>query len=234
MSTHGPAEQLFQLQETDTGIEQAGKAVSQLKQQIIDNTTLARARQLVAKAEQQEAELKSKQRQLEMNDADLTTKIKAATEQLYGGKVGNPKELANLQHESEILKTKLNGVEDSALEVMDQLEKAGAALTKTRADLVRVEAAEGQRQQALRAELKAQQERLVTLTAARAALAGAIEPALVSRYDRLRAGKGVAVAAVERGICQGCRIGLFAAPLQQLRAGKLLNCDNCGRFLHLA
>lgn len=234
MSTHTPANQLFQLQETDTGIEQARKAISQLEQQITDRTVLTRARQLVAKTEQQEAELKSKQRQLEMNDADLTAKIKAATDQLYGGKVGNPKELANLQHETEILKTKLSGVEDSALEVMDRLEKAGAEVNKSHADLIRIEAAEEQRQQALKAELKAQQERLVTLTAARAELVSTIDPPLVAHYDRLRAGKGVAVAAVERGICQGCRIGLFAAQMQQVRAGKLINCGNCGRFLHLA
>jgi len=234
MSTTGPANQLFRLQATDTGSEQARKAISQLETQIADKSMLARARQLVASAEQQEAELKSKQRQLEMNDADLTAKIKAATDQLYSGKVGNPKELANLQHETEILKTKLNGVEDSALDVMDRLEKAGAAVTRTRADLVRVEAAEQQRQQAISAELKAQKERLATLIQTRAELGSKIDPALVSHYERLRAGKGVAVASVERGICQGCRIGLFAAQMQQVRTGKLINCGNCGRFLHLA
>ncbi len=234
MSTQTPANQLFQLQETDTAVEQARKAIGQLEQQIADNSVLARARQIMANTERQEAELKSKQRQLEMNDADLTAKIKAATDQLYGGKVGNPKELANLQHEADILKTKLNAVEDSVLEIMDRLEKAGAAVIQTRAGLKRVEAEQQQNQQTLRAELKAQQERLVVLTGERAELVSTIDPALVSHYDRLRAGKGLAVAAVERGICQGCRIGLFAAQMQQARAGKLINCGNCGRFLHLA
>ena len=234
MSTTDPSEQLFQLQETDTGIEQARKAVSQLEKQIADKTVLARAQQVLQQAQQQQTELQNKQRQLEMDDADLSAKVKTASDHLYGGKVGNPKELANLQHETEILKAKLNSVEDNVLEVMERLEQAGAAVEKSGADLLRVKAAEQQRQQALSTELKTQQARLAALTATRAGLVADIEPGLVSRYDRLRAGKGLAVAVVERGICQGCRIALFEAQMRQARAGKLVNCDNCGRYLHLA
>jgi len=234
MSTPGPAEQLFQLQATDTGIEVARAAVSQLEKQIADNSVLSRARQLLERAGQQETELESQQRELEMDGADLTTKLKTVSDQLYSGKVGNPKELANLQHEAEILKKKLNAVDDRSLEVMEQLEKAGAAVAKSGADLKKAEAAEQQRQQTLSADLKAQQAQLAALNTMRAGLAGDIEPGLVSRYDRLRAGKGLAVAAVERGICQGCRIALFEAQMRQARAGNLVSCDSCGRFLHLA
>jgi predicted nucleic acid-binding Zn-ribbon protein len=171
---------------------------------------------------------------LEMDDADLSAKIKKIEGQLYGGKVGNPKELANLQHEADILKTKLNTSEDNALEVMDQLEKAEAAVVKSRANLKTVEAAQQQQKQTLGAELKAQQVQLATLTMTRAGMIGDIDPALLSRYDRMRAGKGLAVAAVQRGICQGCRVALFDAQMRRARAGNLVNCDNCGRYLYLS
>jgi predicted nucleic acid-binding Zn-ribbon protein len=234
MSTSGPAEQLFHLQGTDTGVEQASKAISQLEKQVADNSVLTRARTILARAEQQQTELTNRQRELEMDDADLSAKVKTIEGQLYGGKVGNPKELANLQHEADILKAKLNTVEDGVLEVMERLEKAGVAVTKSRASLKTTEAAEQQNKQAFGAELKTQQDRLAALTLTRAGLVGDIEPALLSRYDRLRAAKGLAVAAVERGICQGCRVALFDGQMRQVRAGHLVSCDNCGRYLHLA
>ncbi len=53
-------------------------------------------------------------------------------------------------------------------------------------------------------------------------------------YERLRRTKGgVAVAAVQNGICGGCRVGVPAQILRTARAStELTPCPSCGRILH--
>ena len=53
-------------------------------------------------------------------------------------------------------------------------------------------------------------------------------PNLVSRQ------KKPAVARVEQGICQACRISLSASGLQHARSGQPVQCGTCGRILYIS
>ncbi len=234
MTTSGPAAQLFTLQQTDSAVNAARLEVARLEKELADGSALARARAAHRAETQTEHDLKSKQRELELEAAGISAKIKEVEGQLYGGKVANSKELANLQHEIDLLKKRLKGVDDGDLEVMEGLEKTGLALKKTAAALTSTEAAHGERQTTLTAALKSQRKALAALGETRTGLADSVPKQTLSRYERLRQGKGTGVAVVEQGICQGCRIALFAAQLREVRAGNLVPCDNCGRFLYLA
>jgi predicted nucleic acid-binding Zn-ribbon protein len=71
------------------------------------------------------------------------------------------------------------------------------------------------------------------LTAKRTQEASGIDSRATSLYAVLRERKaGVAVAQVERGMCQGCRITLPAAVLQKARGSTgLVQCVRCERIL---
>ncbi|MBA3974205.1 MAG: hypothetical protein C0504_08320 [Candidatus Solibacter sp.] len=66
-------------------------------------------------------------------------------------------------------------------------------------------------------------------------LAGAIPAALLATYDKLHAKMrdGVAIAGVEDGICQACRMMVRPQLNAELRMGQqILACENCRRLLY--
>ena len=73
----------------------------------------------------------------------------------------------------------------------------------------------------------------------RAGCAAALAPAVVQRYERLRAAppyRGVAAARVAEGTCLGCRATLptaFVQTLEDQPAGAVVACPRCGRLLVL-
>jgi predicted nucleic acid-binding Zn-ribbon protein len=154
---------------------------------------------------------------------------------LDAGSVSSPRELEGLQHEIATLQVKLEAIEDTELEAMEQLEQAEGLLAAVAAS--RVELA-GQREQQLReldeARAAIDAER-VGLRVDREALLGELPAALLERYERSRARHGgVGVAALRHGRCEGCRLNLTPAALGEARAAPedaLLTCEECGRLL---
>ncbi|NIM05125.1 MAG: hypothetical protein GTN65_05800, partial [Armatimonadetes bacterium] len=66
---------------------------------------------------------------------DQRLKIQKTDEALYGGSVANPKELEDLQMESEALKRYLETLEDRYLEAMLEQDEADESVNKSAASL---------------------------------------------------------------------------------------------------
>lgn len=75
---------------------------------------------------------------------------------------------------------------------------------------------------------------LARLTEERLGVVGHVEAALLGEYEELRArSKGLAVAAIERGACMGCRLSLPPQLCAEVRKGeKIQHCINCQRILY--
>ncbi|HEY83437.1 MAG TPA: hypothetical protein G4O01_09180 [Dehalococcoidia bacterium] len=229
----GVAKELYQLQEVDLEIEAEERALNGMLSQLGDDSLLTQARNKLAAAERQLEELKRHQHEVEWEIDDLVSKITALEEELYSGRIKNPKELSSLQHEVEILKGKRGQLENEALEVMEQVETAGASIASGRRELEAQEAEWQRRQQQLSAEIESLKGKLANLKQKRERCLAGISPQVVEVYERLRKHKGQAVVKVERGICRGCRISLPFGELQQARSGNLVQCSSCGRILFL-
>ena len=65
-------------------------------------------------------------------------------------------------------------------------------------------------------------------------VAALIDADTLFTYQELRKRKGIAVAKVEQGICQGCRITLPNTDLQRAKGGGVVRCSSCGRIIFLA
>jgi len=225
--------QLYQLQEIDLEIESGEQALRKMVSQLGESKAVAGARTKLASEQQRLGELKHKQHSAEGDVDDLASKIKATEEELYSGRIKNPKELANLQHEVDLLKARRDQLENNALEIMDEVELAEASVTATGSELKKLEAEWHSQQQQLAADIETLRGKLSELKNKRQLLSSGIDPQAVEFYDKLRKQKGQAVAKVEQGVCRGCRISLPFNELQQARGGNLVQCSSCGRILFL-
>jgi len=229
----GVAKQLYHLQELDQEIAAAEQALSQKSSQQGDRQVLDEAQARLAAAQQQLNELRHQQHAAEGEVDNLTDKIKTAEEQMYSGRIGNPKELSSLQHEVSILKARRDQMETEALEIMEQADLAASRVATTSNELKQMEDGWRHQQQQLAAEIERLNGKLAELRGQRQSLLAGIDPQAVATYEKIRRQKGQAVARVEQGICRACRISLAFSTLQQAKSDNLVPCSSCGRILFL-
>jgi predicted nucleic acid-binding Zn-ribbon protein len=230
----GVAKQLYQLQEVDLAVESNERALKQVVSQMGESQAVARAQSQLELEKQRLEESRRKQQSAEWEIDDIVTKLTTAEETLFSGRIKNPKELTNLQHEVDVLKARRNQLEEKALEIMDQVEQSETKVAKISSELEILTAEWQRQQQQLSDEAERLRGVLAELEHKRRLLAGEIDPQAFEFYQELRKEKGTAVARVEQGICRGCRISLPTTELQQARSGDLVQCSSCGRILFLA
>ena len=226
--------QLYQLQDVDLEIESNEQALRQKNSQLGESPEVVKTRTELASQRQHFEELKHQQLSAEWEIDDLTSKINTLEQKLYEGKIKNPKELANLQHEVEGLKTRRNQAEDKALGIMGQVELAEDYVATISNKLKNLETEWYDQQQHLNTDIQQLKTTLSHLEQKRRLILAELDPQIVNLYQELRGQKGTAVANVDQGICRGCRISLPTSELQRVRGGSLVRCSSCGRILFLA
>ena len=191
------ARQLHQLQQVDLELESNEKTQSHIVSQLGDSQEVARIRNQIDAEQQRLEELERQQHSLEWEIDDLASKLTATEQKLYGGRITNPKELANLQREANELKDRRTKLEDRDLEIMDQVERATKTATSLGAELKKLETGWQSQQEQLSADLEKLKTAHSDLTAKRQLLSTEIEPGLIEIYHQLRKQKGTAIARVE-------------------------------------
>ena len=201
------ARDLFQLQEVDTALEANLQAQKKLSAQ---------------------------QKSTEWEIDDLTNKIKETEKKLYGGKIFNSKELGSLQQETDELKKRRSVFDDKSLGLMDQLEDTRKAIAGSKDELAKLETLWQAQQKQFVVELLNLKAAQAVLETNRQQISALIDADTLFTYQELRKRKGLAVAKVEQGICQGCRITLPNTDLQRAKGGGVVRCSSCGRIIFLA
>ena len=229
----GVAKQLYQLQEVELEIESGEQALAQIVSQLGESQVVVRARTELKLKQQHLEELRRQQHSAEWEIEDLVSKLTPAEGKLYSGRIKNPKELTNLQHEVDGLRIRRNQLEDKALEIMDQVELSTASVATLSNELKTLEAEWHSQQQQLSANMEQLKTTLSDLKHKQQLLSAKIDPQATEFYQELKKHKGQAVAKVEQGICRGCRISLPTTELQRARGDSLVQCSSCGRILFL-
>jgi predicted nucleic acid-binding Zn-ribbon protein len=229
-------DRLLDLQEVDTAIDRASARRSMLESG--GGEAAARAEADLAEAELGELRLKSdeigrNQQKLEHEIDSLSQKEAAEERRLYDGSIANVKELESIRHEIDNLKRRRNDREDEVLALMEEREAvdvqaadAEKRSTELRTRVDEVAERSGVELDELRSELESR-------SAQRQSLLPAIDPELLELYEDLRAQKkGVGVAALVDGVCQGCHEKLSAMELDKLkRIDGIRRCEYCRRIL---
>ncbi len=227
---------LYQLQETDLAIDVATASLTDIEERLSHDEEVVAAREAVAYLEQRLAHLRRQQRDVDLDAEDLRRRVKAAEDKLYGGSVRNPRELEDLQKDIQALTHQLRGREDEVLGLMMQAEETNGELENAKRQLSELEAQWTAQHEELLRQQQAVRSELVTLEQQRVGQLPRVDAPSMSLYSSLRKTRqGRAVARVQQGMCQGCRIALPMTVLQKARPGiELVQCPSCERILFVS
>ena len=228
------SKQLYKLQELDSEIDQALKRIREIEDIMADDAELQQAFQ----HEQQKAEIVSSKetalRQAEARVEDQKFKIEKNKAKLYGGKVTNPKELEDLQMESESLHDYLAVLEERQLEAMLALDEAESEHQSAVETYQKIKAAREEMIQELQQEKKELESRIQVLRDKRPTLSADIRKEDLQLYQRLREKMGgVAVAVMADTSCSACGSHIPSALAQKAKSpSSIAQCNTCNRILH--
>jgi uncharacterized protein len=226
--------QLFDLQQIDSGLDSRVARMRQIDEQMVDSPELIAARTAAEEARaaltKRQVDLKRVSREAE----ETSTRVKTQEKRLYDGTIKNPKELGQVQEETEHLKSRLKTLEDEILDAMVAAEEAEAVSASRTEDLDRTEKDWQQFQAGLVEEKDKLTEQAKVLQIKRQRAIAEVPWADLQAYERMRRTKGgVAVAAVQGGICRGCRVAVPVHVLRVARASaEFTPCPSCGRILY--
>lgn len=227
--------ELYALQELDLALETARAALADVHSRLEESEELATARETEKERREaaRAAEHQFKEREYEADE--LRRKIEPIEQRLYQGGVRNPKELEDLQLDLDSLKRRRSDLEDRALEAMDAVEQAQQALSDAQRELQQLTEAREAEVIELRDKQASLEHEIATGGEDRSRQAARIDEKLLGLYDRLSTNRqGSAVAKVEGGACQGCRISLPISLIQRARGGgEPVQCSNCERILYV-
>lgn len=225
---------LFRLQKLDTAIEKTKSRLDDIEQALSDDKRVRRAKNTLEKAQAQAKKIRINLHQIEDKVEAQKIKRKKTQASLFSGKIKNPKELQDLEMESDALKRYIAQLEDEQLEAMIANEEAIATENEAQEVLQQAKGKAAEDNAALRGEKSKLEEDLARLIREKEAVLRAISPETLELYQQLRKRKhGSAVAAVSDGGCSICGQSLSPANLQSVRASNsLVFCPSCGRILY--
>lgn len=227
--------QLYDLQEIDLKASAAEGSLADVRTKLADDSALISASASTQQLHSQIEELEIRRRAVEGTIADLQERLQKVESRLYSGAITSARALEAAEEERDFIAGEQRTAEDQLLELMVEIEEAESAETVAQESLARLESD----RPAETAELREAEERLTGELAGLAGDREQIVPQLpaqtLSLYESLRKIRaGRAVAKVERGACQGCRLALSTMELQRARSSQgIVQCGSCDRILYV-
>lgn len=178
-----------------------------------------------------ERALKKQEQEVEL----VQTRRARDEDRLNSGAVTNPKDLTSLQNEITALERRISKLEDDELELMESLEAARAVAGEVggliaEAQSKRDEFAAARDQQITEFDAKRE-----TISADRQTVFPRLTDEVAALYQKLADQHGgLAVGALERGRCGGCRLELNGSDLREVLAkpaDDIVRCPECSRIL---
>jgi predicted nucleic acid-binding Zn-ribbon protein len=224
---------LCELQQLDIEIGQRDKALAGLDD---GSTARAEAERLISAADA--AALKRKETEKEYFDHDIELKgieekKKKAENLMYSGKVGNPKELADLQKEVAMFNKQIDKLSTRVLELMDEQEACQKNEAQSQSELKQAQRTLEEILERYEQTSSRLKEETATLKSQREAIAQTVQQNLLRRYEQIRSKQGVlAVVALKNEVCDGCHVSIPSHLMKAIRASQSLQtCESCGRLL---
>lgn len=226
--------QLFQIQNIDTAIDNARSRISEIDDEITNNTQISKAETSLELNKQ--TYIQNSNEFNSINDAIEKKKIKKSQSQssLYSGKVQNPKELEDLQLEISSLEKAILNLDKSLLEALIKLEASEQNLEIAKENLTSEKSKFATKKSMLLAEKENLSQKIIGLEKKRVPIYDMIDTSNKSLYASLRTNKrGLAVSKLSEGGCGACGANFTASQQQNARSSlKFFICPNCGRIVY--
>ncbi len=225
-------ELLSTLQMVEIQIEENRRARRDLQARLADDSALTAARNALEASKRQTHEQRARLRTLELEADGIGERIKGIESRLYGGRVGNAKELGSLQQEGAMLKRQKSEIEDRMLELMAEIEAAEAKVSTQNGALEKMSGERAALVTHARAGLQELENEMEKLLSLRDQYRAQIAPADLQVYDILAAEKKQhPVARLKGTVCNTCGFQVPSGLASRTRMGELAFCANCGRIL---
>lgn len=224
---------LLALQQTDIALDKALARLEEISAAMGEPAELQEARIAVEEKSTVLRALKSEQRDMELAIDEIRTKAADIEKKLYSGTVKNPKELQDFDADLKSLRELIRKREDEEIGVLEQVETAENELRAAEETLQGIESEWKRNQESMIAERAKIEPEVERLRSIRSEQSTDVERTILRLYDLLRDRRGgTAVARIERGMCEGCRITLPMSVLQRARTGVgVVQCVSCERIL---
>lgn len=225
---------LYRLQHIDSQVDQAKARINQIEAYFNQQKAIKDAQALVDQATLDYKEKKAALKQVEDQIEAQNIKYQQNQSALFSGRFNNPKDLKDLEDDSAAVKRFIAKLEEDQFACLMAFEAA----TKTlKINLKRLELTRGkvaEKNAALLGEKITLETALEKLSAEHAAILPSINPEILAQYETLRQSKrGVAVATVTDGCCDGCGNTINPGDLQVIRSQvRFVRCSGCGRILY--
>jgi hypothetical protein len=228
---------LLDIQRLDTEAEQLRHKHEHMPQRAALDEARAARDNVAAEIEEigiNRVDVSTRQKRFEDEAQVFSDKADEDDKRLYGGDVG-VKDLQSLQDEIAGLRARQGGLEDQALETMEEGEALVVRLQASEASLEEVEVSIT----SIAAEIGVVEDEiageLARISDDRDAAVAAVAATDLAEYERLRPGLGTAtVVLFDGGNCVGCPSTMPAMELDRMKheaAGSVLSCDECGRIV---
>ena len=228
--------QLYDLQEIDLDLDRLDKQKAEAEQELEQAPAFESMQMALLEEEMRLEEYMEQRKARQLEVETLRQRSAHLDEQLFGGDVANPRDLNSLEQEANSVRGQLEKQDNDLLELNLQVEESEEKCSTMRQHISETEANWEVRKSELQSRMEEIASERETISAQRNALASGVEAAALQRYETLRLARGgLAVAKVERGLCQGCRMSLPTQQQQRLRSGRqIVQCSTCSRLLLLS
>ena len=228
--------ELHKLQELDWEIARRRSVLLSVEDRLRDDSELSQARSHLYEQAEWIEQTRKYHAEKDTEMGEVQEKIKTLEGKLYGGEVRSPREMESLDHELQYCRERAQGLEDELLALMISLEDREKETLVSRETVSRIENGMKTAKASLVRERDSLLHQLGDMDTQRTEASSRSNPQHIVRYERLRINRqGYAVAKVEQGMCQGCRLTLPTHELQRARTAEdLVTCNSCGRILYLS
>ena len=229
----GQLDLLVTLQNVELAIQRMEDAIA-AKPREIEVLTRARDETLGALARRRKA-LEDQDRERRRLEAEITQEqynLQRAQRKLL--EIKTNKEYTAMLTETEGIKQKISGYEDTVLQLMELAEQHKEEIGEVQRHVEQEERNLTEGRQRNEAELVVLQQHLAERRQRREELMGQVERPALDLYLRLlKSRKGVAVVAIKNGTCQGCYLSVPPQLAQEVRRkDQVLTCSHCHRILY--
>lgn len=227
---------LFSLQELDLVLDRIQENTGNAEHELNSDPGIEALEAALREEKEKLEHIQGRRREQRLDVDSQKERSTRLDDQLYGGTITNPRDLESLEQEAARARDLLRLHNEEALELEVQADEAQAncsTLEKQRDDN---SSAWETRRTDLQNDITRWAQEREELLVERADLTATLDQAALKQYEVLRtAKKGLAVAKVERGLCQACRMSLPTHQQQKVRTGRqTVLCNSCGRILFLS
>jgi predicted nucleic acid-binding Zn-ribbon protein len=225
---------LFRLQEIDLDLQSSQARIEEIEALLEQDAEIRNAGAILNEREAELAEARTTNSNAKHVVTMQREKIAQTEKTLYSGKVTNPKELQDLQMESEALRRHLETLEDRYLEAMVMLDSAEQAHLEASESLDVLQQRKARQHSELTKEKEMLIDKIARLDEERQAALADVSSEDRTLYDDLRirlAGKALAL--LKDGVCSACGVELARSKQQEVASGsELIRCSQCSRILY--